>query len=476
MAIPHHPTRISVGTVRNEFGGNTHTRLGLYYAGGSYTPSGTVGYPRGSATNVPTSGRMSIGNFHGSVRMLVVIVTSSQNVWVPEGYTRVNGWLVGGGGGGAAGTPTPGWGCGGGGGGGGVLQLSNVAVSGGRNYYCTIGGGGQGRGGGVGGNMYGGNGGNTTFAGRTAYGGGGGGGARKEASGEFWWRSSGHGYYHGTNGGSGGGGAGGNRFDSSFGTEWLNSFAGSLWNISTSTVRASGSGNSEFGSYGTSVNVTRYQYRNRSTGALIYDFHDGAGSIRGRYGYTVHGRIYTNTGATRINGASGNKTADASLVMGSVTLTDRIYGRGDADGTYTRTYSQPKIIVTSPVQRARGLPGNGISGQGNEGYPGVATRNGGGGGGAGGPATSRNGGPGRTISVPGYSRAVGGGGGGGGYDWSPGAGGSGGGGSGAQMSRGGHGAANTGGGGGGAGEPWKHLYGSTNGGDGGSGIALLVFT
>jgi hypothetical protein len=40
--------------------------LSNYYAGGSYVPAGTIGYPGGVATYIPSSGRINLSNFYGA--------------------------------------------------------------------------------------------------------------------------------------------------------------------------------------------------------------------------------------------------------------------------------------------------------------------------------------------------------------------------------------------------------------------------
>lgn len=172
MAIPPHPTSISIGTIRNEFGGDQATSLGQYYAGAGRVPAGTVGYPRGHATPIPSSGMMSIGNFHGASKQVFLIVESTR--WINTvGFSRFTGYLIGGGGGGGTGDDNPRHGMGGGGGAGGVVFLNNIPIAQG-DHLITIGHGGQGH------SLY--NrtpdrrGGDSHAFGYTAFGGGGGGG------------------------------------------------------------------------------------------------------------------------------------------------------------------------------------------------------------------------------------------------------------------------------------------------------------
>lgn len=41
-------------------------RLSNYYAGAGIVPSGTIGYPKGVSTPIPSSGRISLSNFYGA--------------------------------------------------------------------------------------------------------------------------------------------------------------------------------------------------------------------------------------------------------------------------------------------------------------------------------------------------------------------------------------------------------------------------
>lgn len=41
-------------------------RLSYYYAGAGLVPAGTIGYPYGVATPIPSSGRIAFSNFHGA--------------------------------------------------------------------------------------------------------------------------------------------------------------------------------------------------------------------------------------------------------------------------------------------------------------------------------------------------------------------------------------------------------------------------
>lgn len=157
---------ISLGDIQTTFvGGSNPISMSEYYAGGTYVPSGTVGYPGGVSTPIPSSGTISMANFYGSQNSVDV-------------YYAI---IAGGGGGGQ----TIGWEGGGGGGAGGLIlnTTSPVRVVGGNPAFIGAGGAFQ-----V-------NGDNTTFLGLTAIGGGAGG--YNAASGRT-----------GAAGGSGGGGTG----------------------------------------------------------------------------------------------------------------------------------------------------------------------------------------------------------------------------------------------------------------------------
>lgn len=74
MALPVYGNPLSLSQIQGEFGGSNPISLSEYYAGGSYVPAGTVGYPSGGgAVAIPTGGTISINNFFGSQRALEVI-------------------------------------------------------------------------------------------------------------------------------------------------------------------------------------------------------------------------------------------------------------------------------------------------------------------------------------------------------------------------------------------------------------------
>ena len=139
MTLPITPNPISLQAIATEFGGSSPSHLLDYYAGGAYVPSGTVGYPGGVSTPVPSSGVISLQNFYGSSAVTILQVTTSLTWTVPAGVTSVALLVVGGGGGSGAGGPVDG---GGGGGGGGVIFNPSYAVSG--TLQIVIGAGGAG--------------------------------------------------------------------------------------------------------------------------------------------------------------------------------------------------------------------------------------------------------------------------------------------------------------------------------------------
>jgi hypothetical protein len=98
-----------------------------YYAGGSYVAAGTVGFPGGVATPIPSSGAISLNSFKGS------------------GKTYNMGLLiVGGGGGGGSGWYDNQGGGGGGGGGGGVYIVTLPITIAGFSGSISVGSGGTG--------------------------------------------------------------------------------------------------------------------------------------------------------------------------------------------------------------------------------------------------------------------------------------------------------------------------------------------
>lgn len=104
-----------------------------FYAGGSYVPSGTVGYPSGASTAIPSSGQISFSNFHGTGKHIPQLYTfnASGSFTIPAGVTSMQILVVGGGGAGGnavrnrvGDNPSSG-------GGGGAGQVTYLIVSGG---------------------------------------------------------------------------------------------------------------------------------------------------------------------------------------------------------------------------------------------------------------------------------------------------------------------------------------------------------
>jgi hypothetical protein len=115
MTTPVYPNRISLLDIANEFGGSTPIGVGSYRGGGSFVSAAQKGFPQGISTTIPSSGQISIGNFHGATKL-----PASITVYV---------MLVGGGGGGGGGQVDSYGGGGGGGGGGGIRKLQLTAMN-----------------------------------------------------------------------------------------------------------------------------------------------------------------------------------------------------------------------------------------------------------------------------------------------------------------------------------------------------------
>ncbi len=110
-----------VTDIVTEFGGATNpARLSRYYAGGAQVPAGTIGYPGGVATAIPTSGRLNFSNFFGATRQVTYNLNTNPgniaNLILPAGTWYVYTRAVGGGGGGGGGSSGV-WGTAGGSGG-----------------------------------------------------------------------------------------------------------------------------------------------------------------------------------------------------------------------------------------------------------------------------------------------------------------------------------------------------------------------
>jgi hypothetical protein len=68
MTLPVSGNPLSLSQIQTEFGGTNPASLSEYYAGGVNVPAGTVGYPGGVSTPIPSSSTISIANFYGSTQ------------------------------------------------------------------------------------------------------------------------------------------------------------------------------------------------------------------------------------------------------------------------------------------------------------------------------------------------------------------------------------------------------------------------
>lgn len=79
MTLPVYPNSISLNQIQTEFGGTNPIGINEYYANGAYVASGTIGYPGGVATAIPSSGTISLGNFHGASKLTYTANWSAAN-------------------------------------------------------------------------------------------------------------------------------------------------------------------------------------------------------------------------------------------------------------------------------------------------------------------------------------------------------------------------------------------------------------
>lgn len=77
MTLPVNPNAISLSAIQHEFGGSNPISLSEYYAGGSQVAAGTLGYPDGVGTVIPSSGQIKLGNFHGSSNSFTLTISSN---------------------------------------------------------------------------------------------------------------------------------------------------------------------------------------------------------------------------------------------------------------------------------------------------------------------------------------------------------------------------------------------------------------
>lgn len=142
MTLPAYPSQISFLDLQNEFGGSGPIGMDEYYAkSAGYVFLNSKGKPGGTRTSIPTSGQVSLDNFHGSRKTNYVQLTGSSTWTVPDGVNYIDFCLVAGGGGGGCGTADGG----GGGGAGGVIKMTGVAVTPGWVLSYSVGAGGAGQ-------------------------------------------------------------------------------------------------------------------------------------------------------------------------------------------------------------------------------------------------------------------------------------------------------------------------------------------
>lgn len=137
MALPSSGP-ITLAMIQAEFGGENPISLSEYYRGGAYTTNNN--------TNVPTSGAISLDNFHGAVKYTpgnqAFSTPGTHYFVVPAGVTYITTNLYAGGGSGSTGSFCgDGW-AGGGGGSGGYRTGATLAVTAGETLTVVVGAGG----------------------------------------------------------------------------------------------------------------------------------------------------------------------------------------------------------------------------------------------------------------------------------------------------------------------------------------------
>lgn len=140
MTLPIAWNPISMGMIAVEFGGSGLLRLSDYYAGGGRVPGGTIGHPNRQPTPIPSGGSISLGNFHGASKRVFVFMGDSGTLDT-SGFSRFEGYIVGGGGAGGNGGDNPRHGAGGGGGAGRVRYINTAIPE--NAYWIEIGAGGR---------------------------------------------------------------------------------------------------------------------------------------------------------------------------------------------------------------------------------------------------------------------------------------------------------------------------------------------
>ena len=132
MTLPVYPNRISALDIALEYGylPISYIDIQSLHSGSGYVPDGSVGFPQGTRTRIPSglTSRISYGDFHCSVKQ--------------SGYT-VFILVVGGGGGGGWGRRDKSGGAGSGGGGGGICATSITIGLINAQFTIQVGGGGS---------------------------------------------------------------------------------------------------------------------------------------------------------------------------------------------------------------------------------------------------------------------------------------------------------------------------------------------
>lgn len=90
MTLPVNPNQISLSQIQTEFGGAAPTSLSEYYSAGAQVPQGSLGFPGGTTTQIPTSGQISFSNFHGATLVTPVGIFSGGSDSTPANRNSVN--------------------------------------------------------------------------------------------------------------------------------------------------------------------------------------------------------------------------------------------------------------------------------------------------------------------------------------------------------------------------------------------------
>lgn len=93
MVLPVYPNPISIDNLRTEFGVTGQKSLQDFYAGGGIVPANTLGYPSGGAgVAIPSSGAISLNNFHGASAVFKTTISSNQEQLDLRQYVVNQGW------------------------------------------------------------------------------------------------------------------------------------------------------------------------------------------------------------------------------------------------------------------------------------------------------------------------------------------------------------------------------------------------